>query len=256
MPRSARQTSNTKVYHIIIRGNDKQDIFYDEKDYEKFEKEVVKSKEKYRCEIYAYCVMNNHVHLVIFDKENKISKIIQSITIAYSSYFSKKYEKVGHLFQNRFLSKNIETREYLLEVVRYIHQNPSKAKIANINKYKWSSYQEYIYNQKIINSKLILSIFGSTKQEAINNFIFFHSYKEERLNDVLEYEMLEKLTDDKLKEKIEKLLKIDDVREIRTYNTEIRNEKLKQLKAIKGVTKVQLSRVLGINKKMLERAMK
>ena len=256
MPRSARQISNTKVYHIILRGNDKQDIFYDKQDYEKFKNEVIKAKDKYQCELYAYCLMNNHVHLAIYDKESKISKIIQSISIAYSSYFSKKYEKVGHLFQNRFLSKNIETRAYLLEVVRYIHQNPSKAKIADTNKYKWSSYQEYIYNDKIINSKLILSMFGGTKQEAIKNFVFFHSYKEEKLNDDLEYEMIEKLTDDKLKEKIEKLLKINDVREIRTYNTEIRNEKLKQLKEIKGTTKVQLSRVLGINKKMLERVMK
>ena len=153
-------------------------------------------------------------------------------------------------------SKNIETREYLLEVVRYVHQNPLKAKIANTDKYKWSSYQEYVYNDKIINSNLILSIFGNTKQEAIKNFIFFHSYNEEKLNDDVEYEMIERLTDDKLKEKIEKLLEINDVREIRTYDTEIRNEKLKKIKEIKGTTKVQLSRVLGINKKMLERVMK
>lgn len=256
MPRVAREISKTKVYHIILRGNDKQDIFYDEQDYEKFKNEVIKSKEKYQCDLYAYCLMNNHVHLVIYDKEDKISKIIQSISISYSSYFSKKYEKVGHLFQNRFLSKNIETREYLLEVVRYVHQNPLKAKIANTDKYKWSSYQEYVYNDKIINSNLILSIFGNTKQEAIKNFIFFHSYNEEKLNDDVEYEMIGRLTDDKLKEKIEKLLEINDVREIRTYDTEIRNEKLKKIKEIKGTTKVQLSRVLGINKKMLERVMK
>ena len=256
MPRMARKISNTRIYHIILRGNDKQDIFFDKQDYVKFINEVVKAKEKYQYDLYAYCLMTNHVHLVIYDKENKISKIMQSISIAYSSYFSKKYEKVGHLFQNRFLSKSIENKKYLLEVVRYIHQNPTKAKIANTDKYKWSSYQEYIYTDKIINSKLILSMFGNTKQEAIKNFVFFHRYKEERLNDDIEYEMIQKLTDNELKEKIEKLLEIEDVRDIRKYNAKIRNEKLKQLKEIRGNTKVQLSRVLGINKKMLERVMK
>ena len=176
MPRIARKISNTKVYHIILRGNDKQDIFFDEQDYIKFIKELIKVKEKYQCEYYAYCLMSNHVHMVIYDKQNMISKIIQSIAIAYSSYFSKKYEKVGHLFQNRFLSKNIESREYLLEVVRYIHQNPLKAKITNTDKYRWSSYQEYIRKEIIINPKQVLSIFGNTKQDSIENFIYFHKY--------------------------------------------------------------------------------
>ena len=81
-------------------------------------------------------------------------------------------------------------------------------------------------------------------------------YKEERLNDDIEYEMIQRLSDDELKGKIEKLLEIEDVRDIRKYNTNIRNEKLKQLKEIRGTTKVQLSRVLGINKKILERVMK
>ena len=256
MPRIARKISNTKVYHIILRGNDKQDIFFNEQDYIKFIKELIKVKEKYQCEYYAYCLMSNHVHMVIYDKQNMISKIIQSITIAYSSYFSKKYEKVGHLFQNRFLSKNIESREYLLEVVRYIHQNPLKAKITNTDKYRWSSYQEYIRKEIIINPKQVLSIFGNTKQDSIENFIYFHKYINEGINDEIEYEIIDKLADNEVKEKIEKLLQINDAREIRTYNTKIRNEKLKQLQEIKGTTKVQLSRVLGINKRMLERVMK
>ena len=104
MPRVARGKSCTKVYHIILRGNDKQDIFFDNQDYIKFIKEIVNTKEKYNYDLYAYCLMTNHVHMVIYDKESVLSKIMQSLEVAYSSYFSKKYEKVGHLFQNRFLS--------------------------------------------------------------------------------------------------------------------------------------------------------
>lgn len=154
-----RKLSSTKVYHIILRGNNKQDIFLDEQDYKKFIIELRKTKEKYFYELYAYCIMTNHVHLVVFDRKDYISKIIQSLTISYSSYFSKKYDKTGHLFQNRFLSKEIETSEYLKRVCRYIHQNPAKAKIAKLDEYKWSSFNEYIYGGKIVSTKMILSLF-------------------------------------------------------------------------------------------------
>ena len=256
MPRVARKISNTKVYHIILRGNDRQDIFYDEQDYKKFLKIMKLTKEKYQYEIYVYCFMANHVHLVFYDKNNQISKIIQSIAISYSSYFSKKYRKEGHLFQNRFLSKNIETKEYLYRLCRYIHQNPLKAGISTVKRYKWSSYREYIYDEKMISRELILSMFGQTKKEAIENFIIFHSYEEKNINEEVEYEIIDKLTDEQVKRKIQKILSIEDVWEIRTYNKKVRDEKIYQLKNIKGTSKAQLSRILGINRKVIERVMK
>ena len=96
MPRMARKVSSTKVYHVIFRGNDKQDIFFDIKDYKKMMKEIVKTKEKYQYEIFAYCLMTNHVHLILYDRNNNISKAMQGLIVSYSSYFGKKYEKVGH----------------------------------------------------------------------------------------------------------------------------------------------------------------
>ena len=163
MPRMARKVSSTKVYHVILRGNDKQNIFFDEQDYKKFTKEIKNTKEKYGYELYAYCLMTNHVHLVIYDKNNMLSKIMQSLEVTYSAYFSKKYEKTGHLFQNRFLSKEVETREYLMQVCRYVHQNPVKAKISTVDKYKWSSFKEYLYGEKIVNTKMLLSLFREYK---------------------------------------------------------------------------------------------
>ena len=159
MPRMARKESSTKVYHVILRGNDKQDIFFDEQDYKKFIEELKNTKEKYECELYAYCLMTNHVHLVIYDKNNMLSKFMQSLEVTYSAYFSKKYGKTGHLFQNRFLSKVVETREYLMQVCRYVHQNPVKAKISTVDKYKWSSFKEYLYEEKIVSTKMLLSLF-------------------------------------------------------------------------------------------------
>lgn len=261
LPRIARTYSDVKVYHITIRGIDKQDIFFDEYDKHKFMSILKETKEKYNNEIYAYCLMDNHVHLVIYDKEQKISKIMQSIEISYAFYFNMKYERTGHLFQNRFFSKKIEDREYLKMVCRYIHQNPLKAGIEKTEKYKWSSYKEYIQSPKIINNKLLLSVFSENIEVAKQEFIRFHNAninddKETEIADMMEYELCERLTDDEMKKYICELLNIKSVREISQYNTEIRNEKLSKLKCFKNISISQLSRITGINRKMIERAIK
>ena len=256
MPRIARRKSTTKVYHTILRGNDRQDIFFDEQDYKKFLKEIIKTKEKYKYELYAYCLMTNHVHLVIFDKDNMISKIMQSLAVSYSSYFSKKYEKTGHLFQNRFMSKEVESSEYLINLCKYIHQNPQKAQICNVQNYKWSSYKEYIGNKKIVDTDFLLSFFGSDKSDAVNNFVKYTTNSEEGINDYVEFEFVKKMTDEQAKEKIEEILGIEEVRNIRLYNYEIRNRKIRRLKIIKGISKSQISRILGINRKIVERVLK
>ena len=259
MPRSTRKMSNTKTYHIIIRGNDKQDIFFDKQDYNKFIKEIKRTKEKYHYQLYAYCLMTNHVHLIVYDKDNNLSKAMQSLILSYSIYFGKKYEKVGHLVQGRFLSKNVESRKYLIQLCRYIHQNPVKAKIAKVNEYKWSSYQEYInFSDKIIEYKKILSLFGNNNQEAIKNFITFHNIKNDDLSgkEKIEYEMVSKLTDQEVKERIEKILKIDNITKIKKYNLAIRNEKIRELRKLEKTSMAQIARVLGISKRIVEKAMR
>lgn len=256
MPRIARQISKTNVYHTMIRGNDKQDIFLDEQDYYKFLKEVKNTKIKYKYQLYAYCLMPNHAHLVIHDKEEKLSKIVQSLTISYSEYFNKKYERIGHLFQNRFLSKNVENREYLLELCRYIHQNPVKAKIELIEKYQWSSYREYIYNPSLIDSEQVFKFFGRNKNEAIKGFIEFHKFNIDEANDLLEYEIRKRLTDEEVSKYIKKILKVNNFNKIRELNVEDRKIELTKLKQLKGTSSAQIARVMGINKKMIERMMK
>lgn len=261
LPRIARKYSEIKVYHITIRGIDKQDIFFNECDRRKFIDIIKETKENYNYDIYSYCLMDNHVHLVIYDKEGKLSKIMQSIQISYAFYFNIKYDRIGHLFQNRFFSSRVENRDYLKLVCRYIHQNPEKAGIANIEDYKWSSYKEYIDKPKIINNKLLLSVFSENLESAKEEFIKFHNInsdanKEEEIKNIIEYELCEKMTDEEIAKHICELLEIQNVHEILKYNIEIRNEKLSKLKCFKNITVSQLSRVIGINRKMIERAIK
>lgn len=261
MPRVARNYSEIKVYHITIRGIDKQNIFFDDDDRCKFMDIIKETKEKFNYEIYSYCLMDNHVHFVIYDKNQKISKIMQSIQISYAFYFNKKYERVGHLFQNRFFSKEVEDREYLKMVCRYIHQNPLKAGIAKTEEYKWSSYQAYIKPNKLVDTKLLLSVFSENVDIARNEFIKFHnvdsdSNNEEKIRNIFEYELCEKMTDDEIEKYICEILHIQKINDVLQYSVEIRNEKLSKLQCLKNIPLTQLSRVIGINRKMIERAIK
>ena len=92
--------------------------------------------------------MPNHIHLEIKDEGQNLSQIIHSLTTSYANYFNKKYQRKGHLFENRFQSRNVENPYYILNLVRYIHQNPVKAGISSINKYYWSSYLDYFQERR------------------------------------------------------------------------------------------------------------
>lgn len=257
MPRASRRKSETNVYHVILRGNNKQEIFLDEKDYKKFLKEIKNTKEKYGYELYAYCLMTNHVHLVIYDRKENLSKIMQSLEVTYSAYFSKKYEKVGHLFQNRFLSKPVETSEYLMQVCRYVHQNPVKAGISRVDNYKWSSYKEYINDEEeMVSKKMLLSLFANSEKEAIENFKGFHNDNKENINDEYEFEIIIKFTDEEAKIKIMEVLKLENLEEINDFSVKLRNEKIRKLEDIKGISKAQVARVLGTCNRTIERITK
>ncbi len=174
--------------------------------------------------------MNNHVHLIVYDKEKQISKVMQSIQVSYSFFFNKKYERVGHLFQNRFFSKKIEDREYLKVVCRYIHQNPQKAGIGKTENYKWSSYREYVEEKYIINPKMLLMVFSLNKDEAKNEFIKFHNInnlsKEDEIRSLIEYELYEKMTDNDINKYICEIFEVNNATEILNGDNKIRDEKL------------------------------
>jgi len=258
LPRIARDYNKLKVYHTIIRGIDKQDIFYSEKDRIKFIEIIKDTKEKYNYELYAYCLMDNHVHLVIYDKNEEISKMMQSIEISYVRYFNQKYERTGHLFQNRFFSKKVEDREYLKMLCRYIHQNPLKAGVAKTEEYKWSSYNKYLKFNKLVDTKFLLSVFSEDEKEAKEEFIKFHNInveenKQKEINDMIEYEMYEKMSDEEVGKYVCEILQIDNVHEITKFNKDIRNEKLLKVKNLKNISISQLSRAIGISRKIIER---
>ncbi|MBQ9015454.1 MAG: transposase [Firmicutes bacterium] len=127
MPRRARQRSCTDIYHVILRGINRQQVFYDEEDYEYFIRLLNRFQNVSQYEVYAYCLMGNHIHLLIKVTQEPLGKIFQRIGAAFVYWYNLKYQRVGHLFQDRFKSEPVETEGYFLTVLRYIIWNPVKA---------------------------------------------------------------------------------------------------------------------------------
>ncbi len=128
--------------------------------------------------LYGYCIMDNHVHLLMKEESDSISRTMKRICISYSHYFNKKYEREGHLFQVRFRSERIESEDYLLACIRYIHNNPVKAFIVREpSDYEWSSYNAYMdkydNEDEIVSTEFILNIFSENKSMAIKEFQTF-----------------------------------------------------------------------------------
>ena len=154
MPRQARMTSATCVYHTILRGVNKQQVFEDEEDYLRFLNVLRRQTQLYvddqgrtlppRCYIYAYCLMGNHIHLLVKEGSETIGEIMKRIASSYVYHYNHKYDRVGHLFQERFKSQPVNDFTYFINLLRYIHQNPLKASLVeSIDDYVWSSWQEY-----------------------------------------------------------------------------------------------------------------
>lgn len=140
-----KPSSQDTYYHLYNRGNQKKDIFLDEKDYAFYLRKLTEAGRKYYFVIIAYCLMPNHIHLIVKqDKEYPPAKFISSIHTSYATVFNKKYKTVGHLFQDRFKQKIVDDDRYMKNLIAYVHLNPVKAGLCNFPKeYKWSSYMEY-----------------------------------------------------------------------------------------------------------------
>jgi len=145
MPRHARRKSKTGIYHVILRGTNRQIIFEDKEDNDK----AIEILSKYRAicgyRLFAYCLMGNHIHLLIKTEKEDIDLIVKRIACNYVYWYNLKYRRIGSLFQDRYKSETVESDRYLLAVLRYIHQNPLKAGLCKeISDYKYSSYGDYI----------------------------------------------------------------------------------------------------------------
>ncbi len=145
MPTQRRVIYDGAVCHIIQRGNNRQKVFREEEDYKKFLSLIKEYKDKFAFELYNYCLIPNHLHLLMkIIKKDDMAKLMQGVLQSFRFYYRRKYKYTGYLYQGRYKSKLIEKDSYLLECARYIERNPLRAKIVeDLSSYKWSSYNFY-----------------------------------------------------------------------------------------------------------------
>ncbi|MGR3220381.1 MAG: REP-associated tyrosine transposase [Candidatus Anammoxibacter sp.] len=143
MGRYARINYPNLIYHVINRGNNREIIFAEDEDYQHYLNTIQRYKKKYHFKLYAYCLMTNHVHLLIqVSKEGSISKIMQSVTVAHTRRYNYKYQRCGHVWQGRFHSPIVSEDDHMLTIMQYIEQNPLRANMVKcVTDYPWSSYK-------------------------------------------------------------------------------------------------------------------
>ena len=177
MARKPRVELRGGLYHVITRGNDRQTIFHQAADYQKFLALLAKQKHRLPFYLYAYCLMPNHVHLLIERQVDDIGRIMHRLLTGYSQYYNRRYRKIGHLLQGRHKAILCQTESYLAELVRYIHLNPVRAKLVRRpEQYEYSSHRNYLDRQAlgIVDVDPVLRHFGNKREFArqrYNEFI-------------------------------------------------------------------------------------
>ena len=258
MARLQRKYSNTGYYHIMLRGNERKKVFLDDEDRLKFIEIIHKKKTATNMLLSAYCLMDNHVHLVMRDDKNEISIIMKGIATSYAMFFNNKYGRVGHLFQDRFKSEVIEDERYLMAVIRYVHNNPVKACIVNNpEQYKWSSYECYIttdQTETIVDADYILGMISENKKTAIAEFKRFSTEKNDCQFMDLDDMSICTLEDGEayLGKYINKNWPGVDKAKLRKNKT-IMNELIEYLRTNTNLSIVKIASLLGVNRGMVER---
>lgn len=184
MPRQARKNLDTPFIHVMIQGVNKEYIFYKKEYIEKYMEIMKKNQKEFDFIIIAYCVMNNHAHFLIYTEDIKeFGKSMQKINLIYAQMYNKKEKRCGVLFRNRYQTEPIYNIKYLINCIKYIHNNPVKAKmVEKCEDYKYSSYNDYKNNVGVTQSKVMRDIFG---KKCDYTQLFKRSY-EKRYMDIQE----------------------------------------------------------------------
>lgn len=143
MPRCARAVSITGYYHVYDRGNSKQIIFEDDSDRYRFLSDISDRFARHEVAVLAWCLMDNHFHLMVDDPLDNLSKAMQCALTAYAKYFNGKTGRTGHLFDNRYSRVAVESDTQAVQLLDYIHLNPVKGALDSLEAYRWSSYKAY-----------------------------------------------------------------------------------------------------------------
>ena len=244
MPRRARKKSRSGYFHVIVRGVGKQILFECNGDYSFFISLLQKYSKETEVKICAYCLMENHVHMIVCDDNGAMPLFMKKIGVCYAGYYNKKYERTGHLFQDRYMSEPIETKDYLLTVFRYVLNNPKSAGICPASEYRWSSYHKYGDFETFVDTEIFYKWIGGWEQYA--------SYINENNTDqCMEY--YSPNSDEWARDLLVTKLGVQSGTALKEYSKEKRDDALRTLKT-EGLTIRQIERLTGIGRSIIQRA--
>ena len=244
MARAARKQSEFGYMHLIVRGIGRQLLFEEDPDYRYYLSLLKRYSIETGVRICAFCLMENHVHLLTYDKDLNIPLFMKKTGISYTGYFNHKYQRSGHLFQDRYKSEVIESEDYLLTVFRYILNNPQKAHICAASDYKWSSYHAYNSTSSFVDTRVYKELFGNW-----NEYAAYIAAKNE--DECMEFNS--KKDDEWAKRIIQKTLGLESGTILQSFDSEKRNSALRMLKS-QGLSVRQIERLTGINRGAIQRA--
>ncbi|MBR7071666.1 MAG: transposase [Clostridia bacterium] len=249
MPRQARRKSESGIYHVLLRGINQQQIFEDTEDYEKFLQVLKDCKAISEYKLFAYCLMGNHIHLLIKEEKEPLEQIIKRIATRFVYWYNVKYQRIGHLFQDRFKSEPVENDEYFMTVIRYIHQNPLKAGLCkNISSYKFSSYHDFVDDSDLVDKDFVF--------ELIPLEVFKRFHNEIQNDNCLEIDNRNKIrvTDEQARKIIYKYSKCSSAAEFQNLNSDLKEKFIKKFYK-NGISIRQIARLCGQSKGMVERCL-
>jgi REP element-mobilizing transposase RayT len=250
MARQAREVSANRIYHVMLRGINQTELFYDSDDRKAFLQRLKRFKDKGAFELYAYALMGNHVHLLLREGTDTLALIIKRLTVSYSYAFNAKYLRSGYLFQGRYKSEPVDDDTYLLTVFKYIHHNPIKIG-KSID--SWTSYNDYMKTPELVDTGFILDIFadtGGSAQEQLRQFLDVALPED---TDIFGEARPKKLTDEVAIARIKGIANLDRCNKLAELDKASRDEILVCLKR-EGFTVRQLSRLTGINRGIIQKA--
>lgn len=239
MPRKARIRAESGIYHIMLRGINRQQIFEDEEDNQMFLQILRDNKEICGYELFAYCLMGTHVHLLLKEGTEGLEQVFKRIGAKFVYWYNSKYQRTGHLFQDRFKSEAVEDERYLFTVIRYIHQNPLKAGICTrLEDYPYSSFQEYIGATDLINMNEV--------EQLISREAVIEMSKEELTEQCLDMREAppKRITDQEAKRRIQKISGCDNPAAFQCLG-QIQKEKFILALKVEGLSVRQISRFTG-----------
>lgn len=249
MPRTSRRKSEFDIYHVMIRGINQVQLFYDDTDRGVFLNRLERYKSECGFSLYAWCLMGNHVHILVKADIGTLSSAMKKLQLSYSNYYDRKYGRSGYLFQDRFKSKPVDDEAYLLAVVRYIHRNPLEA---GNSVSTWTSFDEYTESPFLTDTRFVLSMLSDEKGRAVEAF-----------RDLIEgnqgpdlpcgFEGPRRVSDVRAKEIICRTANVGNCQQLCDMERDRQRGILGELRA-QGLSIRQIARLTGINRNTVERA--